>query len=214
MLHWICFDVGETIFDETGFWNRWADWLGVPRADFAAKLCEIIAAGRHHQEIFEHYRPGFDLAAAQEQRLAAGDEPSFRPEDIFPDVRDCFAAMKARGLKLGVAGNNTAHTERAVAHLGLPIDFIASSARWGVAKPDPGFFTRLAEECRTAPQHIAYVGDRLDNDVLPADRAGMTGVFLRRGLWANAHGAGPNATKARITIDTLAELIPALSDRL
>lgn len=214
MIRWICFDVGETIFDETGFWNRWADWLGVPCADFMSKLREIITAGRHHWQVFEHYRPGFDLAAAQATRIAAGDEPSFVSEDLFPDVRACFADLKARGLNIGVAGNNTALTEDAVARLGLPIDFIASSARWRVAKPDLGFFARLAEECRTTPQHIAYVGDRLDNDVLPADRFGMTGVFLRRGLWAEVHRASPDAARTPITIDTLADLLPALSHRL
>ncbi len=214
MIRWVCFDVGETIFDETSFWGRWADWLGVPRVAFMSELGETIAAGRHHQDVFEHYRPGFDLAAAQAERLAAGDEPSFRPEDIFPDVRPCFAGLKAQGLKIGVAGNNTAVTEGAVARLGLPIDFIGSSARWGVAKPAPGFFTRLAVECRTEPRHIAYVGDRLDNDVLPAKRMGMTGVFLRRGLWARAHGSNSAAHEAHITIDTLDDLLPALPLRM
>lgn len=206
MIRWVCFDVGETIFDETGIWGRWADWLGVPRATFMAKLGEIIAAGHHHREVFETFRPGFDLTQAQAQRLANGDDPGFHSDDIFPDVRACFAALKARGLNIGVAGNTSVLSEHAVMRLGLPVDVIASSGRWGVAKPDPAFFQRLTEACNTAPQHIAYVGDRLDNDVLPADRFGMTGVFLRRGLWATAHRNSADATRARHTIDTLAAL--------
>jgi len=34
------------------------------------------------------------------------------------------------------------------------------------------------------PEDVAYVGDRLDNDVLPAALAGMRAVWLKRGPWA------------------------------
>jgi len=34
-----------------------------------------------------------------------------------------------------------------------------------------------------APTEIAYVGDRLDNDIPPALAAGMIAVFVRRGPW-------------------------------
>ena len=68
------------------------------------------------------------------------------------------------------------------------------------------FFERLAEACGASPDDIAYVGDRLDNDVLAAEAAGMTGVFLRRGLWARAHGNAFDAVEVRHTIDTLADL--------
>lgn len=206
MMHWVCFDVGETIFDETGLWGRWADWLGVPREDFISQLRKMIVAGRHHREVFEVFRPGLDLDAAQTARMAAGDDPGFHVEDMFPDVRSCFEALHDSGFQIGVAGNTSVLTEQAVMRLGLPIDFIASSSRWGVAKPDLLFFERLAEACRTEPRHIAYVGDRLDNDVLAADRSGMTGIFLRRGLWADAHRTSPDAARARFTIDTLGEL--------
>lgn len=60
-------------------------------------------------------------------------------------------------------------------------------------------------------REIAYVGDRIDNDVLPAKRAGMTGVFLRRGMWADVQRHWPEAVQADIVIDSLAELPDALA---
>jgi len=49
--------------------------------------------------------------------------------------------------------------------------------RAGVSKSRPGFFRRIVDESGVAPNEIAYVGDRLDNDVLPAVDAGMGGIF-------------------------------------
>jgi FMN phosphatase YigB (HAD superfamily) len=57
------------------------------------------------------------------------------------------------------------------------------------------------------------VGDRIDNDVLPALRAGLTGVFLRRGIWAEVHSASPDASRANVVIDALTELPEAFAGR-
>ena len=73
--------------------------------------------------------------------------------------------------------------------LGLGAEFIATSAQWGVAKPDPAFFARVAEAAAAPPPRIAYVGDRLDNDVAPARAAGTRALFLPRGLWGGIHDA-------------------------
>ncbi len=75
----------------------------------------------------------------------------------------------------------------------LPVDWVTTSAGWGVAKPDPAFFVRVASEVGAAPEHIAYVGDRVDNDVLPARRAGMLAVHLRRGPWGVIHADRPES---------------------
>jgi FMN phosphatase YigB (HAD superfamily) len=68
--------------------------------------------------------------------------------------------------------------------LGAPLDLVASSERWGVAKPARAFFHRIAAELRLLPAEIAYVGDRIDNDIEPAVEAGMVAIFMRRGPWA------------------------------
>jgi len=59
-------------------------------------------------------------------------------------------------------------------------------------------------------EEIAYVGDRVDNDVLPAKAAGMTAVFVRRGPWGYVHAGWPEAARADARIDSLADLPDAL----
>jgi FMN phosphatase YigB (HAD superfamily) len=58
-----------------------------------------------------------------------------------------------------------------------------------------------------APDRIAYVGDRLDNDAEPAAAAGLRPVFIPRGLWGRLHDAWP---RAALRIESLLEL-PAMA---
>jgi FMN phosphatase YigB (HAD superfamily) len=61
------------------------------------------------------------------------------------------------------------------------------------------------------PRLVVFdVGDRLDNDVLPAVAAGMTGVFVRRGPWGVIHATWPEAARANLRLETLNELPAAL----
>ena len=44
-------------------------------------------------------------------------------------------------------------------------------------------------ECRA--DELAYVGDRVDNDVLPAAAAGLVAVHVRRGPWGRLQRTPP-----------------------
>lgn len=102
--------------------------------------------------------------------------------------------IRAAGYRLAVMANQPAEAMTFLQT--LPVDRFATSAGWGVAKPDPAFFARVAAELGAAPGNIAYVGDRVDNDVLPARRAGMLAVHLRRGPWGVLHADWPEAAQA------------------
>jgi FMN phosphatase YigB (HAD superfamily) len=213
MIRAVVFDVGETLLDERGLWHRWADWLDVPRERFMDALRDVVRRGAHHRQVFEVFRPGFDLAAATDARRVAGDDPGFRAEDFHADAVPCLERLRREGYRVGIAGNTSTDTERFLIEAGMPADFISSAATWGTEKPSAAFFARVVEAAGLAPAEIAYVGDRIDNDVLPAMRAGLAGVLLRRGLWADVQGASPDASCANIIIDTLVELPEALGQR-
>jgi FMN phosphatase YigB (HAD superfamily) len=115
------------------------------------------------------------------------------------------------GYRVGIAANQPSTTESVVHALGLPLDFVATSETWGLAKPDPAFFERIVSELGLPPERIAYVGDRIDNDVRPAARAGMVAVFLRRGPWGWILGDDSAAADATLVIETLTELPGALA---
>ena len=206
----VVFDVGETLVDETRHWGEWADWLGVPRLAFFGALGGVIERGLHHREVYQLIRPDMDLAAEVAARRATGWTYRFEPGDFYPDALPCLNALRAAGLKIGLAGNQPEEAEGALADAGVPADFIASSARWGVEKPDPEFFRRVVEAAGVPAEEIAYVGDRLDNDVLPAKAAGMLAVFIRRGPWGMIHAARPEAARADVRLESLAALLGAL----
>jgi HAD superfamily hydrolase (TIGR01549 family) len=209
----VVFDVGETLVDESRMWGEWADWLGVTRLAFFAALGAVIAGRRHHGEVYALVRPGVDIARERQQREARGTMTRIEARDLYPDAAPALTRLRAAGLRIGLAGNQPANAETQIRALGLAVDFVASSARWGVEKPDPAFFQRMVTESDTPPGEIAYVGDRLDNDVLPAITAGMFGVFVRRGPWGVIHAAWPEAARAHLRLENL-DALPEALDRL
>jgi HAD superfamily hydrolase (TIGR01549 family) len=208
----VVFDVGETLIDETRAWSAWADWLGIPRLTFLAVCGAIIASGNpDHREPFQIFRPGLDLGEELHKREAAGVGEGITADDLYPDAVGCLRAVHELGYRVGVVGNQPAKAEVALAGFGLPIDLLASSATWGVEKPDPRFFERIATELDLPAADIAYVGDRLDNDVRPAAAAGMQAIFLRRGPWAWIQAPVDDPPEAALTVNSLAELPESLS---
>jgi HAD superfamily hydrolase (TIGR01549 family) len=207
----VFFDIGETLVDESEAWGAWADWLGVSRLTLGAALGSVIERADHHRTALHVVRPGLDFAAEERARDAAGLP---RPEELFvayPDAAPCLAALRAAGLRVGIAGNQRPAAVLALARLGLEADVVATSAGWGVAKPDPAFFARVAALAQVPAHEIAYVGDRVDNDVEPARAAGMIAVHLRRGPWGVLQAA--RATGAALRLDDLGDL-PAHLARL
>jgi HAD superfamily hydrolase (TIGR01549 family) len=136
----------------------------------------VIARGEDYRQTFQHFRPGFDLAAERLRREEADFAEHFDEGDLYPDARPCLEKLKQLGFLIGAAGNQAAQAERRLRALGLPLAFIGTSAGWEVEKPSAGFFARIVAECGCAPREIAYVGDRLDNDIRPALETGMVAV--------------------------------------
>jgi HAD superfamily hydrolase (TIGR01549 family) len=208
----VVFDVGETIVDETRAWSAWADWLGIPRLTFLAVCGAVIARDiPDHREPFRIFRPGMDLADELRKREIAGVGDGITADDLYPDAVECLRTLHDAGYRIGVVGNQPARAEAALAGLGLPIDLVGSSATWGVEKPDLRFFERIAAELDLPAGDIAYVGDRLDNDVRPAAAAGMQAIFIRRGPWAWIQQPTGSPPEATVTVESLADLPAALS---
>jgi FMN phosphatase YigB (HAD superfamily) len=186
----VVFDLGETLLDETGMWERAADAAGVPRFTLMGVLGGLAARGERHSLVWE-------LLGVERP------EASWRRDELYPDALPCLDGLRSRGLVVGAVGNTPEEAEELLRDR---VDLVGSSARWGVEKPAPGFFARLVAEAGVAASEIAYVGDRVDNDVEPALRADLAAVHIRRGPWGHLHEPPPEALRIR----TLAELPEAL----
>ena len=122
------------------------------------------------------------------ERPSAWNELEYELEDLYPDAIACLEGVRELGLSVGVAGNQTAVLEQWARDAALPVEVVSSSASLGVRKPDPRFFARIVELVGCAPDEVAYVGDRVDNDVLPAAAAGLVAIHVRRGPWGRLQG--------------------------
>jgi len=208
MIRAVIFDVGECLVDETREYGTWADWLQIPRHTFHAMFGAVIAQGRDYRETFQEFRPGFDLYEEREKRAAAGQPEHFGEEDLYADVRPALHQLRADGLWLGIAGNQTVRAGTILRELFTDdVDLIGTSDDWGASKPDPEFFHRVAEVTPFANDEILYVGDRVDNDLRPAAAAGMHSALVHRGPWATIQWRTEEAEKLpTFRVESLLEL--------
>jgi HAD superfamily hydrolase (TIGR01549 family) len=199
---WVCLDVGETIIDETRVWSIWADLLGVTRLTFMAAIGAVIAAGEHHRSVFDLVRrPDWESLYPDFNEQYG----SFRESDLYPDARTSLEQLRQAGFRIAILANQPARRTDELRFLGIRPDVMAMSDELGVHKPSPEFFARALELMQAEPNDVAYVGDRLDNDVRPSATAGMRPVYIRRGPWGVIGGGDiPDGT---LVIDSLTELV-------
>lgn len=205
---WVVLDVGETIIDESRTWRAWADELGIPQLTFMSVFGAIVARGQGYQHIAD-YIPVDDWRAhrdAVEARLGG-----FQQEDLYPDVVPTIEALRGKGFRVAVIGNQPAERQPQLEALGIGPEVMAMSETLGVMKPDPDFFrASLGLLGDPEPGDVAYVGDRIDNDIVPSAAAGMRAIWLRRGPW----GIVPIGTppQAALVVDSLSELAERIDE--
>src|SRR5690606_25460887 len=126
----VVFDVGETLIDETRIWLRWADRLGAPAGTVIGLLGAMVAMNRPLAEAFRLVRPGLEV----EEEIAAWEreEPDslrvhFDADDLYPDVRESMAALRAAGYRLIIAGNQPVQAYDALVAMDLPVESIHTS---------------------------------------------------------------------------------------
>ena len=200
----VVFDIGEVLIDETRVWGTWAELVGTSALTFASVLGAAVVQGQDHEAVFDHLAPNLDwrsLTDAHEERYGG-----FREADLYRDVRPCLEAVRAQGRTVVLAGNQPGRRTGQLRSLDLPADHIATSDDLGADKPSPAFFAAVVDvlDGLTAAD-VLYVGDRVDNDVLPAAAAGLRTCWLRRGPWGVLQDL-PLDEDADLVLDGLGEL--------
>lgn len=209
----VVFDIGETLVRDDRYWASWADWLGVPRHTLSALVGAVTALGLDNAEAVHLLRPGIDLREERRAREDSGHGEYLDETDLYPDVRQGLQGLRDMGIRVCVAGNQTARAGNLVRGLSLPVDEIATSEEWGVAKPDLAFFRRVVELGGAAPGETVYVGDHPANDIIPAKAAGLLACVIRRGPWGHLWGNDSAILhSADWRIDSITELPSLLAE--
>ena len=204
----MCLDVGETLIDETRVWTTWADILGITPFTFMAAMGAVLARGGQFREVFsfvgrddwEESRPQFAAAYG-----------GFQEGDLYPDAKPAIDALRSAGYRVAVVANQPAERNAELRFLGVRAEVMAMSDELGVHKPAPEFFSEALRLMGSPdPASVAYVGDRLDNDVFPAAAAGMRPVWIRRGPWAAITSDTP--PDGTLVVGSLSELIERIGE--
>jgi HAD superfamily hydrolase (TIGR01549 family) len=206
---WVCLDVGETLIDETRIWSLWADELGVPRLTLLAALGAVIERGGEHRDVFAIFdADDWQLRVPSVEGAYGG----FTDSDLYADALPSLAALRDAGYRLAIVANQPEVRGDELRAIGVDAEVIAMSEEMGVAKPDAAFFAHLlALMGNPDPRSVAYVGDRVDNDVLPSMAAGMRAVWLRRGPWGVIQHL-PDGTQPALVVDSLGELVDRIGE--
>lgn len=106
--------------------------------------------------------------------------------DVFqlrPEIDGLLRRLRDRGLRLGIVANQSQAAREHLARAGIGdlFDYQGLSGLTGFSKPDPRAFQVAAEALGVPPAACIMVGDRIDNDIVPAKALGMTAIQLRSG---------------------------------
>jgi putative hydrolase of the HAD superfamily len=109
-------------------------------------------------------------------------EPLRKTATTEPDIKQTLTALKNAGLKLGIVSNtfvNGHSLEKHLEQIGI-LDFFTVrlySYEFDFRKPNPQMFKAAAERIGEAFENILFIGDRLDNDIIPALKLGMQAIL-------------------------------------
>lgn len=133
----------------------------------------------------------------------------------FPDSREIIISLYRRGYRLGVVSNTTSSVEvpgllRELEIAGM-IEVVVLSAVSGTRKPHPAILLEAAQRMGVAPEHCAYVGDRVERDVAAARAAGFARTVIIDPAPGENGSHGGDADSANLSPDySVSELCAVL----
>ena len=198
-IKWLFFDVGSTLVDESRVYE-----------DRMKKIAEL--SGITPQQIYEHaislYRRNKkgDLEIAKQLGIELPKWES-QYEKLYTDSEDCLKGL-SRNYEIGIIANQPLGTSERLENLGVRkyIDLVIASAEEGVSKPDRRIFEIALERSGCKPENAVMIGDRIDNDIVPAKQLGMKTIWIKQGfgsLWT----VMDESEKADIEVNNLSDIL-------
>ena len=174
-IKWLFFDVGSTIMNEKiAYEHRMREIADLANISFE-KVYEMALA-------FYNKNKKGDLEVAK----ALGVElPKWHKEDemLYDDTIKCLEILNKK-YKIGIIANQSLGTKERLAEKGILkyIDLVIASAEEGVSKPDSRIFEIALERSNCKAANSIMIGDRIDNDIVPANLLGMNTIWIKRGF--------------------------------
>lgn len=205
MIEWIFFDVGETLVDESDCYNEHFEKccvslnkLNIPITSFEYKKlvekCYFTNTERPLHTVWTSFNSGQNNPTWSHEN-----------EKIYDSTYKVLKQLSTE-YNLGVIANQSFGLSERLKDYDIEKFFkvIISSGEVGVKKPHPQIFELAMKEAKTRPENTMYVGDRIDNDIIPAKKLNMQTVRIKQGL-GKLHAEHP-VYQSDFTINSLAEL--------
>jgi len=128
---------------------------------------------------------------------------------LAPEWGQVLQACRRRGLRIGLVSNWDIRLRGLLAEFGLleVVDSVIISAEYGAEKPDPAIFRFALAELGCLPSEAVHVGDSWQEDVVGAQRAGLSAV------WYNPDGAfTPERQPGALVVSALRQIPVLLLD--
>ncbi|MEO8242841.1 MAG: HAD family hydrolase [bacterium] len=229
MLDAVIFDKDGTLFDFRASWGAWTrSLLAELAADLVAArhLGQVLGYDQDSQE-FAQSSPVISMTTPEIADLLHPHVPSLTLRQLNDrmnvlaaaapmvpavDLRTVLSGLKARGLVLGLATNDTelparTHLERAGV-LDLFDYVVGCDSGWG-GKPAPGQLNEFIRRFGLTPARVAMVGDSR-HDLDAGRAAGMHAVAVLTGIATQAQLA-PHSDVVLPDIGALGGWIDALT---
>ena len=201
-LEWLFFDVGSTLVDEhTAYEHRMKEI-----ADCASTTYENV-----YETAMGFYKQN-KKGDKETAKLFGVKCPKWHLEDeiLYSDTVSCLENLSKK-YKIGVIANQSPGTRKRLQQHGILqyIDLVIASAEEGVAKPDKRIFEIALQRSNCRPENAMMIGDRIDNDIVPAKLLGMHTIWIKQGF--GKYWTIKNETeKADFVVENLMEICDIL----
>ena len=174
-IKWIFFDIGSTLVDESiAYRNRIERTIANTDISYNEFYQRMVEISEHDQNAYNLVLEEYGLKKAP-----------WNSEDeyIYPEAEEVLRELSER-YHVGILANQNLGSEERLEKLGLLryIDLVIASAEEGVAKPDLRIFQIALGRANCKPEEAIMVGDRIDNDIIPANKIGMITVWIKQGF--------------------------------
>ena len=174
-IKWLFFDIGSTLVDESiAYQKRIERTVADTDISYDEFYRRMIGISKQNQDAYNHAVAGYGL-----NRAAWNSDD----EVVYPEAEECLRELSKR-YKIGIIANQNPGSRERLEKMGLLeyLDLVIASAEEGVAKPDLRIFKAALSRAACKPEEAVMVGDRIDNDIIPANKIGMTTVWIRQGF--------------------------------
>lgn len=204
-IRYIFFDIGYTLVNEDNVWiARCKEQAATQEAQLSGITADTLM--KDIQAASLSFKPqwksvtdkyGFTRSAAYRNEL----------EELYADARPVLEKLSKR-FSLGIIANQSGDlAERLIKwQIDKYFSTVISSDDFGFSKPDERLFTAALERSGCKACNAVMVGDRLDNDILPANRLGFQTVRIKQGF-AKAQTPPSALYKPTYEVNNLKELL-------